>query len=67
MLQCRAKIKELRQADHKAREANRRSGAASKTCRFYKELDAILGGDPTSIAKSLVDTSEGHRGDRKRT
>ncbi|EMP39608.1 hypothetical protein UY3_03204 [Chelonia mydas] len=59
MLQCRAKIKELKQAYHKVREANCCSGAVSKTCRFYKELDAILGGDPTSTAKSPVDISEG--------
>ncbi|EMP38031.1 hypothetical protein UY3_04790 [Chelonia mydas] len=58
-LQCRAKIKELRQVYHKAREANHRSSAAPKTCRFYKELDAILGGDLTSTAKSPVDTSAG--------
>ncbi|KAG6938520.1 hypothetical protein G0U57_005780, partial [Chelydra serpentina] len=58
-LQCKVKRKELRQEYHKAREANRRSGAAPKTCRFYKELEAIFGGDPTSTAKSPVDTLEG--------
>ncbi|EMP39981.1 hypothetical protein UY3_02786 [Chelonia mydas] len=31
--------------------------AAPTSCRFYKELDAILGGDPTSTAKAPVDTS----------
>ncbi|EMP31190.1 Zinc finger and SCAN domain-containing protein 29, partial [Chelonia mydas] len=56
--QCRAKIKELRQAYHKAGEVNHRSGGAPKTCRFCKELNAILGGDPTSIANSPVDTSQ---------
>ncbi|KAM7167734.1 uncharacterized protein RBU57_006082 [Macrochelys suwanniensis] len=55
--QCRAKIKELRQVYHKAREANHCSGGASKTCRFYKELNAILDGDPTSITDCPVDTS----------
>ncbi|EMP42267.1 hypothetical protein UY3_00427 [Chelonia mydas] len=49
---CHAKIKELRQAYQKAREANCRSGMALKTCRFYKELLTIVGGDPTSTAKS---------------
>ncbi|XP_074988534.1 uncharacterized protein LOC142073222 isoform X2 [Caretta caretta] len=44
---------------HKAREANHHSGAAPKTCQFYKELDAILAGDPSSTAKSPVDTSVG--------
>ncbi|EMP35935.1 Zinc finger and SCAN domain-containing protein 29 [Chelonia mydas] len=56
-VQCRVKIKELRQPYQKEREANHRSGAAPKTCWFYKELDAILGGDPTSTAKSPVDIS----------
>ncbi|EMP37849.1 Protein CIP2A like protein [Chelonia mydas] len=50
MQQCRAKIKELRQANHC-------SGGAPKTCHFYKELNAILG-DPTSIADSPMDTSQ---------
>ncbi|EMP30273.1 hypothetical protein UY3_12598 [Chelonia mydas] len=27
------------------------------SCQFYKELDAILGGNPTSTAKAPVDTS----------
>ncbi|XP_053862020.1 uncharacterized protein LOC128824493 isoform X2 [Malaclemys terrapin pileata] len=55
-LQCRVKVKELRNTYHKAREANRRSGAVPTSCRFYKELDVILGGDPTSTAKTPVDT-----------
>ncbi|EMP29796.1 hypothetical protein UY3_13079 [Chelonia mydas] len=45
---CCAKTKELRQAYQKAREAIHHSGAVLKTCRFYKELHAILCGDPTS-------------------
>ncbi|XP_073192860.1 uncharacterized protein [Lepidochelys kempii] len=53
-VQCRAKIKELRQAYHKA---NHCSGASPKTCQFYKELDAIFGSDPTT--KSTVDILAG--------
>ncbi|KAM7177216.1 uncharacterized protein RBU57_002584 [Macrochelys suwanniensis] len=59
-LQCMVKMKELRNTYHKAQEVNRRSSAAPTSCRFYKELDAILGGDPTSTAKSPVDTSLAH-------
>ncbi|XP_077684886.1 uncharacterized protein LOC144271416 isoform X3 [Eretmochelys imbricata] len=55
---ARVKVKELRNADCKAREANRHSGAAPATCRFYKELDVILGGDPTSTPSTTMDTSE---------
>ncbi|XP_073160663.1 zinc finger and SCAN domain-containing protein 29-like isoform X2 [Lepidochelys kempii] len=57
-LQCRVKVKELRNAGCKAREANRHSGAAPATCHFYKELDVILGGDPTSTPSTTMDTSE---------
>ncbi|EMP24978.1 hypothetical protein UY3_17955 [Chelonia mydas] len=61
-LQCRVKVKDLWNAYHKAQEANRRSGAAPVTCCFYKELDAILGGDPTSTLKTIMDTSEPSEG-----
>ncbi|KAM7162748.1 myb/SANT-like DNA-binding domain-containing protein 7 [Macrochelys suwanniensis] len=57
-MQCRIKVKELRSVYHKAREENSRSGAPPTTCRFYKELDAILGGDPTSVPSTTVDTGE---------
>ncbi|XP_077667368.1 uncharacterized protein LOC144261550 [Eretmochelys imbricata] len=57
-LQCRVKVKELRNEYRKACQANRCSGAAPATCHFYKELDAILGGDPTSTPKTNIDTSE---------
>ncbi|XP_074818316.1 uncharacterized protein LOC141992882 isoform X2 [Natator depressus] len=57
-LQCRIKVKELQNVYHKAHEANHCSGAASATCRFYKELDAIFGGDPTSTPNTTIDTSE---------
>ncbi|EMP30757.1 hypothetical protein UY3_12179 [Chelonia mydas] len=57
-LQCRVKVKELRNAYHKAQEANHHSGAVPTSCLFYKDLDAILGGDPTSTVKAIVDTQE---------
>ncbi|XP_065427535.1 myb/SANT-like DNA-binding domain-containing protein 2 [Chrysemys picta bellii] len=61
--QCRMKIKELRQAYHKAREANGRSGAEPQTCRFYTELHAILGGAATTTPTMCYDslTGETHR------
>ncbi|XP_043371583.1 zinc finger and SCAN domain-containing protein 32-like [Dermochelys coriacea] len=57
--QGHVKIKELRPVYQKARESNYRSGAVPKTCCFYKELDAILGGNPAPTAKSPVDTLVG--------
>ncbi|XP_065454603.1 uncharacterized protein LOC135984096 [Chrysemys picta bellii] len=61
--QCRVKIKELRQAYHKAREANGRSGAEPQTCRFYAELHAMLGGAATTTPTVCYDsvTGETHR------
>ncbi|EMP39069.1 3-keto-steroid reductase [Chelonia mydas] len=58
VVQCRVKVQELRNAYRKAREANGHSGASPATCHFYKELDAILGGDPTSTPMTTMDTSE---------
>ncbi|EMP32107.1 Zinc finger and SCAN domain-containing protein 29 [Chelonia mydas] len=57
-LQCRIKVKELQNAYRKAREANSRFGAAPVTCPFYKELDTILGANPTSTLSTTMDTSE---------
>ncbi|XP_050822442.1 uncharacterized protein LOC127057597 [Gopherus flavomarginatus] len=67
VLQCRVKVKELRSAYCKAREGNRHSSAAPTTCCVYKELDTILGGDPTANPRTTMDTSErGGRGRRRR-
>ncbi|XP_074986224.1 uncharacterized protein LOC142072635 [Caretta caretta] len=57
--QCHTKIKELRQAYQKAREANRRSGSQPHTCHFYRELHAIMGGDDTTTPPLSVDTCKG--------
>ncbi|EMP36368.1 Zinc finger and SCAN domain-containing protein 20, partial [Chelonia mydas] len=55
ILQCRVKVKELRNAYYKSQEANHCSGAAPTSCRYYEELDTILRGDPSSTAKAPVD------------
>ncbi|EMP42399.1 hypothetical protein UY3_00336 [Chelonia mydas] len=59
-LQCKVKVKDMWNAYYKAWGANHHSGAVPTSCRFYKELDPILGGNPTSIAKAPVDTSVAH-------
>ncbi|KAM7169754.1 myb/SANT-like DNA-binding domain-containing protein 2 [Macrochelys suwanniensis] len=56
---CRVKVKELRQAYQKTKEANDRSGSEPHTCRFYDQLHGILGGDPTTTPPLSVDTCEG--------
>ncbi|XP_067390163.1 uncharacterized protein [Emydura macquarii macquarii] len=55
--QCRVKIKELCQSYQKAREANSHSGSSPKTCRFYDEVHAILGVNPTTVPPHSIDTS----------
>ncbi|XP_074915989.1 uncharacterized protein LOC142045826 [Chelonoidis abingdonii] len=57
--QCRTKIKELRQAYQKAREANGHSESQPHTCRFYHELHAIMGGDATTTPPLSMDTCKG--------
>uniref|UniRef100_A0A8C0JBA9 Myb/SANT-like DNA-binding domain-containing protein n=1 Tax=Chelonoidis abingdonii TaxID=106734 RepID=A0A8C0JBA9_CHEAB len=57
--QCRVKIKELRQAYQKNREANGHSGSLPQTCCFYDELHAILGGAATSTPILCFDSVNG--------
>ncbi|XP_065430200.1 myb/SANT-like DNA-binding domain-containing protein 2 [Chrysemys picta bellii] len=63
--QCRVKIKELRKAYHKAREANGRSGAEPQTCRFYAELHALLGGAATTTPTVCYDSVNGESRNRE--
>ncbi|XP_073195090.1 uncharacterized protein [Lepidochelys kempii] len=44
--QCHVKVKELRQAYEKTKEAEGRSGSEPYTCCFYDQLHGILGGGP---------------------
>ncbi|EMP30210.1 Zinc finger and SCAN domain-containing protein 29 [Chelonia mydas] len=57
--QCHTKIKELKQVYQKAREVNGRSGSQPHTCRFYRELHAIMGSDATTTPPLSVDTCKG--------
>ncbi|XP_053861148.1 pre-mRNA-splicing factor CWC22 homolog [Malaclemys terrapin pileata] len=57
--QCRVKVKELIQAYQKTKEANGRSGSEPRTCRFYAELHAILGGAATTTPPVIVDSGSG--------
>ncbi|XP_065263721.1 transmembrane protein 254 isoform X2 [Emys orbicularis] len=57
--QCRVKVKELRQAYQKTKEANGRSASEPQTCRFYAELRAILGGAATTTPPLTVDSEAG--------
>ncbi|XP_053884345.1 uncharacterized protein LOC128837313 [Malaclemys terrapin pileata] len=57
--QCHVKVKELRQAYQKTKEANGRSGSEPRTCRFYTELHAVLGGAATTTPPLTVDSEAG--------
>ncbi|XP_074918763.1 uncharacterized protein LOC142046344 [Chelonoidis abingdonii] len=53
------KVKELRQGYQKTKEANGRSRAGPKTCRFYAELHAVLGGSVTTTPPLSLDSEVG--------
>ncbi|EMP30772.1 hypothetical protein UY3_12085 [Chelonia mydas] len=57
--QCSVKVKELRQAYQKTKDANGHSRSEPHTCRFYDELRAILGSVPTTTSPLSVDTCKG--------
>ncbi|XP_053896981.1 uncharacterized protein LOC128843885 isoform X3 [Malaclemys terrapin pileata] len=58
-IQCRVKIKELRQGYQKTKEANGHSGSQPQTCRFYKALHSILGAATTTTPPLTVDSEDG--------
>ncbi|XP_065430124.1 uncharacterized protein LOC135976749 [Chrysemys picta bellii] len=57
--QCHVKVKELKQAYQKTKEANSRYGSEPRTCHFYAELHAILGGGSTTTPPVIVDSGSG--------
>ncbi|XP_077670545.1 uncharacterized protein LOC144263527 [Eretmochelys imbricata] len=60
--QCRMKLKELRQAYQKTREANGHAGSEPQICCFYDELHAILGGSATTTPTVLFLSFSGDGG-----
>ena len=56
--QCRAKIKNLKTKYREIKDHNRETGQGRKTCKFYKELDRIMGHRPASVPASLLDTGD---------
>ncbi|XP_078018273.1 uncharacterized protein LOC144458762 [Epinephelus lanceolatus] len=58
--QCHRKLKKLRQAYNKARDAIRKTGASSNEkdkCPFYDQLDGILGTRPTSSPVRVMEST----------
>ena len=56
--QCRAKIKNLKTKYREIKDHNGETGRGRKSCKFFKELDRILGHRPASVPSSLLDTGE---------
>ena len=55
-LQCRNKIKNLKKEYRQIKDHNGQTGRGRKTCKFYKELDGILGHRPASVPAVVLDT-----------
>ena len=54
--QCRTKIKNLKKQYRVVKDHNGETGRGRKTCKYYKELDDILGHRPASAPTALLDT-----------
>ena len=58
--QCRTKVKNLKKEYRTVKDNNGETGRGRKTCKFYRELDSILGHRPASVPASLLDTGNGN-------
>ena len=54
--QCRNKIKNLKKENRQIKDHNGQTGRGRKTCKYYKELDDILGHRPASVPAVVLDT-----------
>ena len=57
-MQCRAKIKNLKTKYREVKDNNKETGRGRKSCKFFLELDEILGHRPASVPSVLLDTGE---------
>ena len=60
--QCRAKLKNLKTQYRKVKDHNGETGRGRIMCKFYKELDNILGHRPASVPTILLDAGTGITG-----
>ena len=54
--QCKVKIKNLKSTYREIKDHNGETGRGRKTCKFYKELDEILGHRPASTPPVVLDS-----------
>ncbi|CAC5377430.1 unnamed protein product [Mytilus coruscus] len=58
--ECRQRIKTLKRNYFNAKNSNKLSGNGRTTCRYYDELEDILGGRPAVTPPKVRDSSENH-------
>ncbi|XP_052103077.1 zinc finger and SCAN domain-containing protein 20-like [Mytilus californianus] len=58
--ECRQRIKTLKRNYFNAKNSNKSSGNGRTTCRYYDELEDILGGRPAVTPPKVRDSSENH-------
>ena len=63
--QCRNKIKNLKKEYRTVKDHNRETGKGRKTCRFFDELDDILGHRPASTPAVVVNTGQEQEKDQE--
>ena len=56
--QCRNKVKNLKKHYREVKDNNKETGRGRKTCKFFEELDLILGHRPATVPTSLLDTGD---------
>ncbi len=54
--QCRNKTKSLKKMYWEVKDNNNETGRGRKSCKFFTELDTILGHRPATVPPSLLDT-----------
>ena len=54
--QCRTKVKNLKREYRIVKDHNGETGRGRKTCKFYRELDTILGNRPATAPTFLLDS-----------
>ena len=55
--QVREKIKQLKQNYKKIKDNNNKSGNNRKTCKYFEELDKILGDRPITTPPSVIEST----------
>ncbi|XP_071142038.1 zinc finger and SCAN domain-containing protein 29-like [Mytilus edulis] len=58
--ECRQRIKTLKRNYFNAKNSNKLSGNGRTICRYYDELEDILGGRPAVTPPKVKDSSENH-------